>query len=302
MASPFSKPDLPSLAKKLLEAGPHKTLKTPKRIRIEFNSAIVADTTSAVYVWEHPYYPYYYLPRSAFSVPLTPTTTTTTSSPSDSFSDSSFRTAVLRVADRSTDRLLLFGPDVGRTHGPACAPLADTVRLEFAAAGAAWFEEDTRIAVHPKDPFRRVDVVHSVRPVRVFTADRRTLLADAPGGSYHLYETGLPVRYYVPPTSVAAAAAAASVGGGGHTGDGLGVRLRDSGLTTACPYKGEANYYDVEIQGKGGDVERLENIVWYYKTPTTECAAIAGCLCFYNEKVAIELDGEWLEQPKTIFS
>ena len=35
---------------------------TPRRVRILFNKKIIADTTSAKLVWEHPYYPTYYLP------------------------------------------------------------------------------------------------------------------------------------------------------------------------------------------------------------------------------------------------
>lgn len=45
-----------------------------------------------------------------------------------------------------------------------------------------------------------------------------------------------------------------------------------------------------------------ENIVWYYARPTSESAAIAGLVCFYNEKVDIWLDGVKLERPKTPFS
>jgi uncharacterized protein (DUF427 family) len=35
---------------------------TPRRVRVLFNKKIVADTAEAKYVWEHPYYPVYYLP------------------------------------------------------------------------------------------------------------------------------------------------------------------------------------------------------------------------------------------------
>ena len=37
---------------------------TPRRIRVLFNKKIIADTKSAKYVWEHEYYPMYYLPAT----------------------------------------------------------------------------------------------------------------------------------------------------------------------------------------------------------------------------------------------
>ena len=51
-----------------MENGPHKTLPTPRRVRILINGACIADTLNtggALFVWEHPYYPQLYLPKSA---------------------------------------------------------------------------------------------------------------------------------------------------------------------------------------------------------------------------------------------
>lgn len=73
--------------------------------------------------------------------------------------------------------------------------------------------------------------------------------------------------------------------------------LKPSNTRTPCPYKGEAEYYDVVLPG--GKV--YKDIVWYYPTPLQEAAPVTGCLCFYNEKVDIELDGVLLERPKTKF-
>lgn len=96
--------------------------------------------------------------------------------------------------------------------------------------------------------------------------------------SVHLHETGLPVRYYISPGAVDPA------------------HLRKSALVTKCPYKGDAEYYDVVVDGK-----EHKNLVWYYRHPTHESAAVAGLLCFYNEKVDIVLDGQLAERPKTLF-
>ncbi|KAK6849809.1 hypothetical protein PG995_013642 [Apiospora arundinis] len=266
MANPKAQPDLQKLGERLLTQGPVKSLRTPKRVRIQFGSTIVADTTSALYVWEHDYYPFYYLPLSAFREGALHNPEETSSSPSSAS----------------------FLHHEAHSWFDAARTLAGLVRVEFAAGPGdlAWFEEDERIYVHPRDPYKRIDILPSTRPVRVFVEGQ--LVASAPS-AMHLYETGLPVRYYLPATSVAA---------------NLGL-LRASETTTQCPYKGEANYYSVVLpqpeKGEKGETV-AKDVVWYYKTPTHESARIAGLLCFYNEKVDIELDGKMLERPKSIFS
>ncbi|KAI1659532.1 DUF427-domain-containing protein [Daldinia decipiens] len=270
MATSHAKSDLLKLGKTLLENGPVKTLATSRRIRILFNNVYVADTTSALYVWEHEYYPYYYLPVESFTHGLH------TCLPSND--DPQYWTAALRVGARTTDRILVFGDALS----PSCKPLERTVRVEFAAADV-WFEEDVPIYVHPKDPFRRVDVLHSSRALEI-RVDGHVVAQTS--SSYHLHETGLPCRFYVPATAVAR------------------DRLRESGTTTACPYKGVASYYHVTLKGDEGGERVYGDLVWYYKTPTLECAGIAGCLCFYHEKdgVEVRLDGNVLQRPKTRWS
>ncbi|KAI1478929.1 DUF427-domain-containing protein [Daldinia eschscholtzii] len=281
MSNPLAESDLLKLGNRLLEKGPVKTLATARRVRILFNGAYVADTTSAVFVWEHEYYPYYYVPKESVQEYLDITTAAGAGK-----RDTECWTAKLTVGERTTDRVLVFGDEL--LH-PRCEALEGMVRIEFGAVDA-WFEEDVRIYVHPKDPFRRVDVLHSTRPLEI-RVDGQVVAQTS--SSCHLYETGLPCRYYVPPTAVAA-----------------WDMLRDSGTTTACPYKGVANYYHVELgdggdgggQGRGG--RRFEDLVWYYKTPTLECAGITGCLCFYHEKEGVEvrLDGKLVQRPKTHWS
>lgn len=114
-----------------------------------------------------------------------------------------------------------------------------------------WFEEATPIYVHPKDPFKRVDVLPSTRHIQVFINDVK--VADSTS-SMHLYETSLPCRFYVPLTDVDVST------------------LRPSKTKTQCPYKGEAEYYSVET----GEGEVAKDVVWYYERPTLECAKIEG--------------------------
>ena len=156
-------------------------------------------------------------------------------------------------------------------------PSADNVPLQ----PDQWFEEDTPIYVHPKDPFKRVDLLTSTRPLKISL--KNTVLATAPT-SLHLYETSLPARFYIPLTSIDPSV------------------LKPSKTRSQCPYKGEAEYYSVVLE----DGEIVEDIVWFYRTPTIECAAIAGLCCFYNEKVdiAIQKDEKWeeLQRPVTKWS
>ena len=128
-----------------------------------------------------------------------------------------------------------------------------------------WYEEDVPIYCHPKDPYKRIDVLHSTRTVKV-GLDGVTLAESS--HPLFLLETSLRTRHYLPPTSV------------------RWEYLSKSGTETLCPYKGRANYYDVSV---GGKVYR--DVVWYYRYPTAESGAIAGHLCFYNEKVDVWVDG-----------
>jgi uncharacterized protein (DUF427 family) len=173
------------------------------------------------------------------------------------------------AAAKITDRVIAFKSDE-RDAGV----LAGLVRLEFGSMDQ-WFEEDAPIYVHPKDPFKRIDVLPSSRQITVKL--NGCTLADT-DFALHLHETNLPTRYYLPYGSVDVKI------------------LRKSDLTTKCPYKGDAEYFHVVLDGKV-----YENLVWWYRIPTAESAAVAGHLCFYNEKVDVEIDGKLQEQPITHF-
>ncbi len=140
----------------------------------------------------------------------------------------------------------------------------------------AWFEEDEQVYVHPRDPYTRVDILQSTRHVRV-VVDGVTV-ADSHSPTL-LFETGLPVRYYLPKTDVR-----------------LDL-LTATETETACPYKGTANYYALTV----GDTT-YDDFIWWYQHPTAESQKIAGLVCFYNEKVDIYVDGELQERPRTPFS
>ncbi|KAL6862215.1 DUF427 domain-containing protein [Trichoderma novae-zelandiae] len=246
--------DLSNLLTRLRKSGPDKTLPTPRRIRVLFNKTLVVDTTRALLVWEHPWYPQYYVPAADIR----------------NASLSGDALAELTVAEKagvpakSTDRVLRFD-DVDGSWGE----LAGLVRLEFSAMDS-WLEEDIAIYGHPKDPFKRIDILPSTRPIEIRIAG--TTVARSPF-AHHLHETALRVRYYLPLTAVVDPAV-----------------LRPSKTTTYCPYKGTAEYYHVVLDG-----QEHRDVVWWYRAPLHESAAIVGAISFYNEKVEIFLDGDKVE-------
>jgi uncharacterized protein (DUF427 family) len=67
--------------------------------------------------------------------------------------------------------------------------------------------------------------------------------------------------------------------------------LERSNHRTHCPYKGDASYWTITVDGK-----RLENALWSYETPIPEMAAIAGRLAFYGDKV-----DRWFEEDEEVF-
>jgi len=141
----------------------------------------------------------------------------------------------------------------------------------------AWFEEDEQVYVHPRDPYTRLDVIQSSRHVRIVVNGETVAESDRP---VLLFETGLPVRYYIPKVDVR-------------------MDLLESTKThTECPYKGIASYYSVRV----GD-QVAEDIAWYYPFSHAEVGKIQNLIAFYDEKVdAVYVDGEKQARPKTHWS
>ena len=94
-----------------------------------------------------------------------------------------------------------------------------------------------------------------------------------------LFETGLPVRYYLPKPHVR-----------------LDL-LTATDTVSHCPYKGQAEWWSV----RAGD-SLHEDLAWSYAAPLPESQKIAGLVAFYNEKVDIYVDGARHERPVTKFS
>jgi hypothetical protein len=48
--------------------------------------------------------------------------------------------------------------------------------------------------------------------------------------------------------------------------------------------------------------EVYEDVAWCYPDPVPANLQIRDLICFFNEQVDIEVDGEWLERPTTQWS
>jgi uncharacterized protein (DUF427 family) len=108
------------------------------------------------------------------------------------------------------------------------------------------------ITVEPAD--RHVEI--SLGGVKLAESDRAVRLS----------ETGLQDRYYLPREDVRT------------------EYLRPTDTKTTCPFKGEASYWSIDIDG-----EVHPDLVWSYQDPIPAAAGIAGLLCFYAEHVDQQL-------------
>ena len=66
-------------------------------------------------------------------------------------------------------------------------------------------------------------------------------------------------------------------------GDVVQDRLRHSGTTTYCPFKGDASYYHVTTAA--GDT--VEDVIWTYEQPYPAVGDIVGHVAFYPDKADI---------------
>jgi uncharacterized protein (DUF427 family) len=236
-----------------------------KRVRAYLGGEVVADTIHPVLVWEVPYYPAYYFPVADVRADLLEPDGGTVHSPSRGDGQTYTVTAGGKQA-----------PGAAVRYADSPIPeLRDLIRLDWDAMDA-WFEEDEEVFTHPRDPYTRLDILPSSRHVRI-EVDGVTVAESS--NPTLLFETGLPVRYYLPKTHVR-----------------LDL-LTHTDSESHCPYKGQAEYWSVRT----GDTVH-EDIAWSYPTPLPESLGVAGHIAFYDEKVDVFVDGVRQERPHTKFS
>jgi uncharacterized protein (DUF427 family) len=243
-----------------IEGPAHKLLMHdfPRRIRATFGGQTVVDTTDAVLLYETGLPPRLYVPIADIRADLIRPTGHHTYCPFKG--TASYWTVT--VADQQAENAIWAYPE----------PNAESGWLKGYAgfywdAMDEWYDEDERVAGneqgHLRDPYHRVDVRRSSRPVRVLLGEevlaetRRPLL---------LSETGLPNRFYLP------------------AGDVRQDLLEPSDTHTVCPYKGTASYWTVTA----GD-HKLTDAVWSYPHAEGDAATVSGYLSFLHDDLTVEV-------------
>ena len=248
---------------RLLAAPEPRWITSPKRLRVFFGGAPIVDSTRAsLFRGGGP--PVYYFPKDDVQQDALAATGRT-----ETNARGTMTLFDVRVGERSAE-----GAAWEYTETTDDAPfLAGMLAFRWNEMDA-WYEEGEEVFVHAKDPFKRIEAMRSTRHVEVYAAGEKVADTNSP---VVLIEPGHPMRYYLSKVDVRM------------------DLLRPSATVSRCPYKGKASYYSVETEGG-----LLEDAAWCYRYPTTETAAVAGLVCFFNERVdAICVDGEELEKPVT---
>ncbi len=243
---------------------------TEKRLRAYLEGELVADTGHGRLLWEpRRVVPTYAVPVSDLSALLEPVETQADPSdrrlldPSIPFAAHTCPGTVFDVVVNGTRR-------AAAAFRPEDPDLADYVALDFGAF--EWREENEPIVAHPHDPFKRIDILASTRRVRVELDGR--LLAES-SRPILLFETLLPVRFYLPPDDVI-------------------VDLQPSETVTYCAYKGRASYFSVP--------DGPADVAWTYHQPLHDAEPVRHRIAFFDERVDIVVDGERRERPATQWS
>jgi uncharacterized protein (DUF427 family) len=246
----------------------------------------VVDSTRAVLVWEpRRFVPAYAVPADDIQAELVGEDAVAGQVPAETG---------VRMGELSDARLLgpgvgfaahtvpgrAAGLRVGEVHRPAAAFHLDDpahsgyVLLDFNAFDARYEEDELNLA-HPRDPYKRIDVLSSSRHVRLELDGQ--LLAES-SRPMLLFETLLPTRYYLPREDVRA-------------------ELVPSDTVTLCAYKGRASYWSVRTGGRS-----VADLAWTYEEPLHDAERVRGLVAFFNERVDVILDGERQERPVSPWS
>jgi len=248
---------------------PVRTERSQKRVRAYLGGQLVADSHAPLLVWEIANYPAYYFPAADVVAELVE-------------AGESERRPQLGEADiyhvKAGDAVARHA--ARRYADSPVTELRDAIRLDWAAM-SEWFEEDEPVYTHPRDPYKRVDILASSRHVRIEIDGVTVAESSQPR---ILFETGLPPRYYLPLTDVRM------------------DLLRPSDRSTHCPYKGTAGYWSVDTGAHAQNGRVHADVVWIYRAPLPESQKIAGLACFYNERVDLYVDGQKLPRPASPFS
>ena len=232
----------------------------PKRVRIEFNGKTIADSRRMKAMHEAEKMMVLYFPQEDVDMSVLERSDHTTESP-DKGTASYWS---VRVGDRVAENAVWSYEN----PVPSASPIAGY--LAFVSKQMdAWYQEDDRVYAHPRNPYHRFDIQNASRHVVV--RHKGQIVAESRRPAL-LFETGLPVRYYLPP------------------GDVRTDLLEQSSTVSECPYKGDGQHWHLTL---GGD--RVEDAAWSLPRPLGEAKEITDYVCFYPDKLETEVDGTLLD-------
>jgi uncharacterized protein (DUF427 family) len=242
---------------------------TAKHLSAALNGHVVADTYDGVLVWEpRRVVPTYAIPVQHISAELKPAELT--EHPTAPVLDPSIPFAAHTASGTPYDVVVDSAILPSAAFRPDDPDLADYVILDFGSFD--WREEDEPIVSHPHDPYSRIDTLRSSRHIQIELDGQ--LLAESKSPVL-LFETHLPVRYYLPPADVT-------------------TELEPGDTVTYCAYKGRASYLSLP----GG----RKDIAWTYHEPLHDAANVRDYVCFFNERVDVIVDGQRQARPTTPWS
>jgi uncharacterized protein (DUF427 family) len=238
-----------------------------KHVRGRLDGTVVVETRDPLLVWQDGFPPIYgFAPDEVADGALRPAT-------ESSYGGNSFFGPHLPVAEWYD---VVAGDRVVPCGAWRFEDLPDRVALTWEPHAMDWTEEDEPVGLHPRDPHKRVETLHSSRHVEVSIGGVTVATSAHP---VLLLETDLPTRYYLRREDVRL------------------DRLVPTHNLSACPYKGAADHYWT-FPGP----PEVVDVAWSYSAPLPAVSAIAGRIAFYNELVDLRVDGVLLERPVTPFS
>ncbi|MEV0292738.1 DUF427 domain-containing protein [Nocardia sp. NPDC050710] len=257
---------------------------TAKRVRAVVDGTAVVDSRRAILVWEPSrLVPSYAVPVDDVLVEMLPapesadgpTNPVRVEAGGPPVLDPRTPFAVHTCAGEPRTLRTPGGDRVGVGFQLADPGVAGYVVLDFAGFDG-WLEEEEPIVGHPRDPFKRIDVRRSSQLVRVECGGWVLGESERPR---MLFETYLPVRYYLPRDDIRT------------------DLLIESETTSLCAYKGEATYWSARI----GD-ETVADVAWTYRYPLTDAIEVRDMVAFFTERLDLFLDDELQPRPTTPWS
>ncbi|KAK6355163.1 hypothetical protein TWF696_004283 [Orbilia brochopaga] len=258
-----------------------------KRIRGWHDDVKLFDTMHARYVFENDYFPLLYIRYEDFFKPcenlkrIEEEKEDVSKEPIIKF----MTVHGLAVDVESNWWLRVDGEVTARVHYILSGLLKGFLRIPFKAIDT-WKEEEDQIIGYPRDPYKRVDVHPCWRTIE-FNIDEVVFKSNQ---AVVVFQPGFPARFYFASDIFKLKPKLP-----GKKVPMIRIKKTLNSKTIICPYKGEGQYYNLDIDGKV-----YEKIMWSYNRPNPEVALIKDRFCFSGQHPKItpfRIEGAIQEQP-----